>query len=64
MMRYSARHKDAVGFVISQDGDIRAMTSVGNNLLVWENVMVLHLRREYIARMASRYKLDRKGNVV
>jgi hypothetical protein len=61
MMRFCARHAGAVGFVISQDGDIRAMTARGKALYVWENVMVLHLRKEYWDRMNRR--LEKKyGN--
>jgi hypothetical protein len=56
MMRFCARHADAVGFVISQDGDIRAMTTKGKSLCVWENVMVLHLWKEYLSRMKRRLK--------
>ncbi len=56
MMRFCARHVGAIGFVISQDGDIRAMSANGSRLLVWENVMVLHLFREYINRMNRRFK--------
>jgi len=56
MMRFCAQHTDAVGFVISQDGDIRAMTTKNKKLFVWENVMVLHLWKEYINRMNRRFK--------
>ncbi|WP_437827907.1 putative sensor domain DACNV-containing protein [Sorangium sp. So ce1153] len=38
MMRYCARHKGSVGFVVSQDGDVRAMMRVADRLLVWPNV--------------------------
>jgi hypothetical protein len=40
MMRYCSRHEDSVGFVVSQDGDIRVITRVGSDVLVWENVKV------------------------
>jgi len=38
MMRYCSEHPASVGFVISQDGDVRIMTTVGKRLVVWENV--------------------------
>jgi hypothetical protein len=38
MMRYCNSHAGSVGFVISQDGDIRAMTKVGQDLVVWDGV--------------------------
>jgi sensor domain DACNV-containing protein len=40
MMRYCFAHPDSIGFVISQDGDIRAMTMVGDELIMWDNVQV------------------------
>ncbi len=41
MMRYCAAHPKSIGFVISQDGEIRAMTRVGGRLVMWENLQVL-----------------------
>ena len=41
MMRYCFSHPGSVGFVISQDGDIRALTRVGKRLVMWENPKVL-----------------------
>jgi len=38
MMRYCYHHPGSIGFVISQDGDIRAMTRLPRGLVVWENV--------------------------
>jgi hypothetical protein len=38
MMRYCQSHPSAVGFVVSQDGDIRAMTSVASKLVMWEQL--------------------------
>ena len=41
MMRYCFSNPKSVGFVISQDGEIRAMTRVGSRLIMWENLKVL-----------------------
>lgn len=41
MMRYCFSNPKSVGFVISQDGEIRAMTRVGSRLVMWENLKVL-----------------------
>jgi hypothetical protein len=41
MMRYCYAHPGAVGLVISQDGDIRAITKLSSKLVMWEH---LHLR--------------------
>ena len=40
MMRYCYSHPGALGFVISQDGDIRAMVKIGDKLVLWENVEI------------------------
>lgn len=38
MMRYCAIVPGSVGFVVSQDGDVRAMTQVRGQLVMWENI--------------------------
>jgi hypothetical protein len=38
MMRYCAQLPGSVGFVISQDGDVRVMTQVRSQLVMWENI--------------------------
>ena len=40
MMRYCSKHEGSIGFVISQDGDVRIITKVNDKLVVWENVMI------------------------
>jgi len=46
-MRYCFAHPGSLGFVISQDGDIRAITRVGKNLVMWENLKVLDFIKTY-----------------
>jgi len=41
MFRYCNAHADSLGFVVSQDGLIRAVKKVGDRLIMWENVQVL-----------------------
>ena len=41
MMRYCFAHPKSLGFVISQDAEIRAMTRVKGRLVMWENLKVL-----------------------
>ncbi len=41
MMRYCDADQDSVGFVISQDGDVRAVARVDSDLCVWENFRLL-----------------------
>lgn len=38
MMRYCDANPDALGLVISQDGDIRATMKVKDRLILWENI--------------------------
>ena len=40
MMRYCYEHEGALGFIISQDGDVRATMKVGPRLVLWENINV------------------------
>ncbi len=40
MMRYCYDKPGALGFVVSQDGDIRAMTRIADSLVLWENIDV------------------------
>lgn len=40
MMRYCAKYPGSLGFVISQDGDVRVMTKVGDLLVIWENIQL------------------------
>jgi hypothetical protein len=40
MMRYCAKYPGSVGFVISQDGDVRVMTRVERRLVTWENIQL------------------------
>jgi hypothetical protein len=46
MMRFCMAHPGTIGFVISQDGDIRALTRVGQRLIMWEDLEV-HSIHEY-----------------
>lgn len=48
MMRYCYKHPDSVGFVISQDGDIRAITNVDNKLIIWDNIKLAQFLRSNI----------------
>lgn len=38
MMRYCSHVPGSLGFVISQDGDVRGMTQVQGQLVMWENI--------------------------
>ena len=38
MIRQCSKDPESVGFVISQDGDVRAITSVDHKTVMWENI--------------------------
>jgi hypothetical protein len=59
MMRYCAGHPGAVGIVISQDGDVRALTTVGEALVMWENLR-LQLP-EFVRRRRAGLPYERAG---
>lgn len=40
MMSYCWHHSDALGLVISQDGDLRAIKRLGDQLVIWENIKI------------------------
>jgi hypothetical protein len=40
MFAYCWNNAGSLGFVVSQDGDIRAITRVGDKLIMWENIKV------------------------
>jgi hypothetical protein len=43
MMRYCFEHPGTVGFVVSEDGDARAMSFLEGRLIVWENIKLLNV---------------------
>lgn len=40
MFAYCYKYPDSLGFVISQDGDIRAVKRIGDKLIIWENISI------------------------
>jgi hypothetical protein len=59
MMRYCWSYPGAVGFVVSQDGDIRAMTRYENKLILWDNIRLqayTFIRRVVRRRRGKRSK--------
>lgn len=38
MMRYCNKFPGSIGLVVSQDGDVRAMTKIDSDVCIWENV--------------------------
>jgi hypothetical protein len=61
MLRYCRADHKAIGIVVSQDGQVRLITSAGQSLVLWENVELLrrsHSVRAYAAmyRRLSQYR--------
>jgi hypothetical protein len=44
MLRYCAANHDSIGFVISQDGDVRAITHTKDRVVLWDNVRIQSIR--------------------
>jgi hypothetical protein len=54
MFRYCGSHPNAIGFVVSQDGDIRAMTKVGGAVLLWDRVRLHSVRTPRVKESSHR----------
>lgn len=48
MLRYCAASPNSVGFVVSQDGDVRAVSQYNNRLLLWDNIRIRSLKNSRI----------------
>jgi hypothetical protein len=68
MMRYCYAVPGSVGFVVSQDGEVRAMTRIDNALVFWENIRLqtefkslrIHRKKMENGRLTSRLRGTRK----
>lgn len=60
MMRYCGKHPGSVGFVVSQDGDVRAITKVKEQVVVWENIQ-LQLP-SFVTRSSHRDRVRKRPN--
>jgi len=45
MFAYCYKHPESLGFVVSQDGEIRAIKNVGGKVMMWENIKVYQFER-------------------
>jgi len=56
MMRYIAAVQPSVGFVLSQDGDVRAITRLDDKVVIWEDIRLQiddFVKREKMSRTIS-----------
>jgi hypothetical protein len=59
MLRYCAQDRKSLGIVVSQDGYVRLITTVGNSLLFWDNLKLLNYY-DFSTQAASFYKKQGK----
>lgn len=52
MIRYCSKNSNCIGFVISQDGDVRCIKKVNQRLIVWENIKLHNI--DYVVRKMKR----------
>jgi len=53
VMRYCFRHAGSIGFVVSQDGDVRAIIGNPEGIIMWDNIKLLHIHEESPSHHAS-----------
>jgi hypothetical protein len=47
MLRYCNAHPDSVGLVVSQDGNVRAVTRGAQGVFLWDNVQIKHSSAQF-----------------
>ena len=40
MLRYCAANPNSLGFIVSQDGDVRAVARDQENAILWDNIQI------------------------
>jgi len=56
MLRYCDAHPNSIGFVVSQDGDVRAITHTGHHVVLWDNIRIQSLLNARLLSSARRVK--------
>jgi|SRR5215471_3411337 len=59
MLRYCAQDRKALGIVVSQDGYVRLIMTVGNSLVFWDNIKLLN-HTDFSRQAALQRKRRRK----
>ncbi|MBS1529009.1 MAG: hypothetical protein JSU01_01775 [Bacteroidetes bacterium] len=58
MIAYCWKHEDAIGFVVSQDGDIRAFKNINGKVIMWENIKTQkYIKSSKIKHLGTEEKL-------
>jgi hypothetical protein len=56
---YCWNHSDCLGFVVSQDGDIRAILRINDKLIIWENIKVQQfIRSNKLKRLVKKIQIN------
>jgi hypothetical protein len=58
MMRYCNAVPGSLGFIVSQDGAVRVVTSLNGHLIMWENIKLTH--KEFVSDLTQRIKEARR----
>lgn len=53
MFAYCSRYPGALGFVVSQDGDIRAISKIDGKLIMWENIKIKQIIKSRLLKRKS-----------
>jgi hypothetical protein len=61
MLRYCGVDRKAIGVVVSQDGHVRVITSVGRNLTLWDSVRLLDYEDDVASYAQARRQARRRG---
>jgi hypothetical protein len=56
MIRHCAADQGSVGFVVSQDGDVRAISSVDEKVILWEEIRLLSLHNAKTTKAKKKRK--------
>ena len=67
MLAYCSEHPGAVGFVVSQDGDVRVITSLNGQCVIFANVKIHDLRlpkTEAQKKLSSFWATKPQGQIV
>lgn len=60
MLRYCGVHENAIGFVVSQDGDIRTITKVEDAVLLWDRTRLQSVRTPRTSKSLHHRRVQRR----
>ena len=60
MLRYCGVHENAVGFVVSQDGDVRTITKVDEDVVLWDRTRLQSVRTPRSSKSLRHHRVHRR----